>query len=224
MITSQPFRISPIPAFFLVLLIPMGSLLAQEASGSGGGEYHFERYFSVLAILYGLALAKLVGELGRIVRYPRNIPRSVAQIIWILAILLGIVIMFFAGATNETRLNEFPSYIVAIVLAILLYLTADALVLSDTEKITEERNFRTEFRSRSRLFVSCAILTLLWLTLREVAVFGISEENTKEITLNLGMSVVLSILLVVPRLHPGVALLSLIALIYHIVTEWIEAA
>lgn len=223
MITSQPFRIFLLPVFFIVLLISMGDLFAQEASSSENGEYHFERYFSVLAILYGLALAKLVGELGRIVRYPRNIPRSVAQIIWILAILLGIVIMFFAGATNETQLNEFPCYIVAIVLAILLYLTADALVLSDTEKISEERNFRTEFRSRSRLFVSCAILTLLWLTLREVLIFGISEENTKEITLNLGMSVVLSILLVVPRLHPGIALLSLIALIYHVVTEWIEA-
>jgi len=200
-----------------------GSASAAEFEAMTDSQY--ERLFAVPAIIYGLALAKLVGELGRMLRSSRSIPKSPSQTIWILVLLVFILVMFFAGAKYVPPLNHFGVFLSTIVLALLLYLAADALVIPNERDLTEERNFRTEFQARSRHFIAYAFLALLWMSARDSLVFlGDAQEAARvarENALRGAVSLILLIPFALPRpwTHIPIGVLSVAALFYHIYTS-----
>lgn len=185
-------------------------------------EQQYERLFSAPAIIYGLALAKLVGELGDITRAPKTVAKSLSQIIWIHVLILFILILFFAGSKYIPPLNHFGVFLSTIGLALLLYLAADALVVPSSRQLSETVNYRTEFQARSRYFVFYAMIALLWMSARDSLLFlndlkeaaRVAQENS----LRMGVSLVLLIPLAIPRswTHVPIGLVALGALLYHI--------
>jgi hypothetical protein len=212
-------RSPAIPA--LVFASCAGSAFAADAFETMS-ELQYELLFSVPAIIYGLALANLVSELGWMLRAPRSVPRSIPQIIWIFVAMLFILIMFFAGTKYAAPLNHFGVFLSTIVLALLLYLASDALVIPNERRLDPNLNYRTEFYARSRHFITYTLLALFWLTARDTVLFledsTLRTRITTENFLRLGVSVIFLVPLVFSRAwtHIPAGLCAFAALIYHI--------
>lgn len=215
------------PFLGLTSLLPWFASSASAASTSLPApermtELQYELLFSVPSIIYGLALANLVGELGCMLRTPRKVRKSLSQIIWIFVSMLFILIMFFAGTKYQAPLNHFGVFLSTIGLALLLYLASDALVIPNERRLAPDLDYSAEFQSRARHFVAYTLLALIWLTARDSFFFlensSLADRITRENFLRLGVCLILVIPLVISRpwTHVPTGLLAFSALIYHI--------
>lgn len=205
-----------------VFLLTAGSALAAGAPPPKMTSDQYQLLYSVPAIIYGLALANLVGEVGCLVRARRSVPRSVPHIIWIFVVILFILIMFFSGTKYSAPLNHFWVFLATIALAMFLYLAADALVIPSEKRLDPTLDYRKEFKSRDQHFIGYTIIALLWLTARDWFTFhgdaNMVSRVLHESSLRLTVCGVLLIPLLFPRtlIHILTGLLCFAALIYHV--------
>lgn len=232
---SSPTMSAPTRARPGVRSLGLGTLLVFTASSASAAssfppmtDQQYELLYSVPSIIYGLALANLVSELGGMLRAPKHVPRSLSQIIWIFVSMLFILVMFFAGTKNAgteqvAPLNHFGVFLSTIVLALLLFLASDFLVIPNEKRLSPDLNYREEFKVRARPFVAYTLLALFWLSARDsyLAYLGegkLVDRVMHENILRLGVCSIMLIPLVVSKCwtHVPAGLFALAALGYHI--------
>lgn len=236
MVGSSPTMCASTRALPGIRSFGLGTLIVFAASSASAAGFppmtdqQYELLYSVPSIIYGLALANLVGELGGMLRAPKHVPKSLSQIIWIFVSMLFILVMFFAGTKNAgtdqvAPLNHFGVFLSTIVLALLLFLASDFLVIPNEKRLSPDLNYREEFKTRARPFVAYTLLALLWLTGRDSLLVYLGEGKLAarvmhENILRLGVCSILLIPLAVPKAwtHVPAGMFALSALGYHIYT------
>jgi hypothetical protein len=212
--------LGPTGLFFLTA----GSTLAAGSPSPKMTSDQYQLLYSVPAIIYGLALANLVGEVGGLVRARRSVPRSVPHIIWILVVILFILIMFFSGTKFLAPLNHFGVFLATIGLAMFLYLAADSLVIPSEKRLDPNLDYRKEFKSRDQHFVGYTILALLWLTARDWYMFHGNADMGPRVAHESSLRFIICGVLLIPLFFPKTLIhiitgvLCFAALIYHVYT------